>query len=78
MCCSGGSIAPCLHHSLVGLIYSAYKKQVVGVEPVLVFSVWLERKMRSSSAVLGNPSDCRSGMVFRAIVHFMNTASKKC
>ena len=27
--------------------------------------------MRSSSAVLGNPGDGRSGMVFRAVVHFM-------
>ena len=33
--------------------------------------------MRSSSAVLGNSGDVRSGMVFRAIVHFMEAARKK-
>ena len=33
--------------------------------------------MRSSSEVLGNPCDGRSGMVFRAVVHFMEAASKK-
>ena len=32
--------------------------------------------MRSSSAVVGNPGDGRSGMMFRAIVHFMEAASK--
>ena len=32
--------------------------------------------MRSSSAVLGNPGDGQSGMEFRAVVHFMETASK--
>ena len=36
------------------------------------------RKMRSNSAVLGNPGDGRSGMVFCAVVHFMEAASKKC
>ena len=30
------------------------------------------------SAVFGNPGDGRSGMEFRAVVHFMDTASKKC
>ena len=34
--------------------------------------------MRSSSAVLGNPGDGRSGMKFHAVVHFMEAASKKC
>ena len=34
--------------------------------------------MRSSSTVLGNPGDGRSGMEFRAVVHFMEAASKKC
>ena len=34
--------------------------------------------MRSSSAVLGNPGDDRSCMLFRAVVHFMEAASKKC
>ena len=32
--------------------------------------------MRSSSAVLGNPGDGRSGMVIRAVVQFMEAASK--
>ena len=32
--------------------------------------------MRSSSAVLGNPGDDRSGILFRAVVHFMEAASK--
>ena len=32
--------------------------------------------MRSSSAVFGNPGDSRSGMVFRAVVRFMEAASK--
>ena len=32
--------------------------------------------MRSSSAVLGNPGDGRSGIMFRAVVHFMEAASK--
>ena len=32
--------------------------------------------MRSSSAVLGNPGDGRSGMVIRAVVHFMEAAAK--
>ena len=32
--------------------------------------------MRSNSAVFGNPGDGRSGMEFRAAVHFMETASK--
>ena len=36
------------------------------------------RKMRSSSAVLGNPGDSRSGVEFRAVVHFMEAASKMC
>ena len=34
--------------------------------------------MRSSSAVLGNPGDGRSGMEFHAVVHFMKAACKKC
>ena len=34
--------------------------------------------MRLSSAVLGNPGDGRSGMVFRAVVHVMEAAIKKC
>ena len=33
--------------------------------------------MRSSCAVLGNLGDGRSGMEFRAVVHFMEAASKK-
>ena len=33
--------------------------------------------MMSSSAVLGNPGDGRSGMVFHAVVHFMEAAGKK-
>ena len=33
--------------------------------------------MRPSSAVLGIPGDGRSGMIFRAIVHFMEVASNK-
>ena len=36
------------------------------------------RKMRSSSAVLSNPGDSRSGMEFRAVVHFMEAACQKC
>ena len=32
--------------------------------------------MRSNSAVLGNPCDGRSGMVFRAVVHFMEAEAK--
>ena len=35
-------------------------------------------KMRSSSVVLGNPGDGRSGIMFRAVVHFMEAASKNC
>ena len=31
--------------------------------------------MRSSREVLGNPGDDQSGMVFRAVVHFMEAAS---
>ena len=34
--------------------------------------------MSSSSAVLGNPGDGWSGMEFRAVVHFMEAASKNC
>ena len=34
--------------------------------------------MRSSSAVVGNPGDDRSGMVFHAVVHFIEATSKKC
>ena len=34
--------------------------------------------MRSSSAILGNPGDGRSGMEFCAVVHFMEAASKRC
>ena len=32
--------------------------------------------MRSSSAVLSNPGDGPSSMVFRAVVHFMEAVSK--
>ena len=34
--------------------------------------------MRSSSAILGNPGDGRSGVKFHVVVHFMEAASKKC
>ena len=44
----------------------------------LLLPCWLFWKMRSSSAVLGNPGDGQSSMEFRAVVHFMEAASKKC
>ena len=34
--------------------------------------------MRSNSAVIGKARNGRSGMVIRAVVHFMEAASKKC
>ena len=56
--------------------FSVEESPGIPLHSKLIF--YCRRKMRSSSAVLGNPGNGRSVMVFRAVVHFHGSCQQKC